>query len=368
MTEDNNKALFSQKGLAYLSVKVTRVDSNIFMGKKENLYRPPGARGIYGGQVIGQCLSAASATLDVDKPLHSMHCYFILAGNPTMDVIYLVKRVRDGKSFSTRIVNALQNGKVIFTLTAQYHAFENPPVQIRHDEPMPSVFGPDQLLTLQEYLHLISKEPYRSRLSEGLRNYLSRSQNRPVVIENKIVHRAFLKEATESERLSLSASNFMFNLGRAEDRCRLIWMRVRLDKDDSKSPQSSVVEDANFHRTMLAFMSDWNMVPAAFEHVGRLSSTGQKVDSMNRPISVEMMVSLDHAMWFHSSGEAQIRSDDWLLFVMKCHVAKNNRALTTAKVYTEAGELVVTAAQEGLIRLKQDMPSAGLRKADQSSL
>lgn len=316
---------------AEASVTVAMVDDDIFLAPKKLLYKPPLARGVYGGQVIGQALMAAANTVPAHIPVHSFHCYFILAGTPDRDIVYTCKRLRDGKSFFTRSVVARQGGRAIFSLTAQFQAPE-PSRGLEYHDPIPSVYRPEDLLDIYEYWQSIQTHP---ALNKTLREYIERVQKRPVTIDQRIVHRSFLRHDSSS-RHELIPNLWPLMIGDGKPQ-RFVWMKAHTDLSHAS---------VNIHKCVLAFMSDMSLIPTAIE-------------PLDKP-RIGMMVSLDHSMWFHSSSLATLRADEWLLFGMHCHVAGGSRALLTAKVWNQQGVLLVTVTQEALIRLIEKEATAKL--------
>ena len=313
---------------AEAAVTVEVIDRDIFIAPKRLLYKPPLARGVYGGQVIGQALMAAACTVPANIPIHSFHCYFILSGSPDKDLVYTVKRLRDGKTFFTRSVVAIQNGKAIFTLLAQFQAPE-PSRGLEYHDPLPAeVVMPEDLLDIYEYWQAIAGHP---KLTKNLREYVDKVAKRPVTIDQRIVHRSFLRN-DDSHREDLLPHLWPLMIGDGKP-LRYVWMKSHSDMSNSGQ---------NIHKCVIAFMSDMAFIPTAMEP---LYVEGGK------PPKISMTVSLDHSMWFHSTTETEIRADDWLLFGMKCHVTGGSRALLTAKVWTREGDLVVSVTQEALIRL-----------------
>jgi len=312
---------------AETSVAVVEVDSDIFLAPKKRLYKPPFARGVYGGQVIGQALMAAAKTVPSDVPFHSFHCFFILSGSPEKDIIYTVKRLRDGRSFYTRTVNAVQNGKAIFTLTAQFQTPE-PSRGLAYHDAMPVVQKPHELLDIYECWRAMSNH---EGLHAPLRDYIDRVLKRPVTIDQRIVHRAFLRN-TDQYRRELLPNLWPLMVGDGKPQ-RFIWMKSHADLSTT---------NVNVHKCVIAFMSDMAFIPTAMEPLYGEGKTKPRIT---------MTVSLDHSMWFHSP---EIRADEWLLFGMYCHVTRGSRALLTCKVWNESGDLVVSVTQEALIRLAND--------------
>lgn len=318
------------------SVSVESVDDDIFLGKKDHLYKPPMARGVYGGQVIGQALMAAAQTVPPDVPLFSFHCYFLLSGSPERDIVYSVKRHRDGRSFFTRSVVAVQNGKSIFTLNAQF-AMPEPSRGLQYHDPIPQgIFTPDQLMDIAEYWKCISDH---SSLQAPLKEYIDRAMNRPVTISQKIVHRSFLK-TTDQYRDELLPHLWPLMVGNGKPQ-RFIWMKTHSDLPETTS--------LNVHKCVIAFMSDMSFIPTAMEPL-----YGPGAASKHSPPKIGMTVTLDHSMWFHSPS---VKADEWLLFGMYCHVTGGSRALLTCKVWNTGGELVLSVTQGALIRLQDDTVS-----------
>lgn len=312
---------------AEASVNVEAIDDDVFVAPKKLLYKPPFARGVYGGQVIGQALMAAACTVPEHVPIHSFHCYFILGGNPDKDLVYIVKRLRDGKSFFTRSVVARQGGKALFTMAAQFHVPE-PSRGLSYHSPMPRVAQPDELMDIYEYWKSIADHP---GIKQPLREYIDRAQRRPVTIDQKIVHRAFSRtDATYRDELIQHLWPLMVSDGKPE---RYIWMKSHARLDGG----------ANIHKCVIAYMSDMAFIPTAMEP---LYGPGKKAPRIG------MTVSLDHSMWFHTVENVELRADEWLLFGMNCHVAGGARALLSAKVWNQKGDLLVTVSQEALIRLE----------------
>ena len=314
---------------AEASVTVDVLDDDLFRGPQKLLFKPPGARGTFGGQVCSQALMAAAHTVPRDIPIHSFHCYFIRSGDSSRDIIYHVKRVRDGKSFFTRTVVAKQGGAALFTMAAQFHRPE-PSRGLAYHAPMPDVYKPDELIDLPEYWNAISSHP---SIKTSLRQYLEAAQRRPVSIDQRVVHRAFLRnDKTYREELLPQLWPLMVGNGKAE---RYIWMKSH----------TSLSGGPNIHKCVIAYMSDIGIIPTAMEP---LSNGDSKMPR------VAMTVSLDHSVWFHSREGTELRADEWLLFGMHCNVAGGARALITAQVWNQTGQLVVTVKQEALIRLQDD--------------
>lgn len=266
---------------------------------EQNLFRgvspQEGWQRVFGGQVVGQALVAASNTVDDNRPCHSLHGYFMRPGDPKVPIIYEVERIRDGRSFTTRRVVAIQHGRAIFSMSASFHIEEE---GYEHQFEMPDVPQPEDL---PSELDLIN--PVISKMPERIQNYWKRE--RP--IEMRPVHmRDFLSPREEEPRQN-------------------IWIR-----STGKLP-----DNAALHKCVLGYASDMTLLD---------TSLLPHATSMLDP---EMMLaSLDHAMWFHRP----FRADTWLLYVHDSPSASSSLGLTRGQIYTRDGVLVATVSQEGLIR------------------
>jgi acyl-CoA thioesterase-2 len=250
---------------------------------------------VFGGQVAGQALVAAGRTVPPDRPVHSLHAYFIRPGDPSVPLIYMVDRVRDGRSFTTRRVSAIQHGKTIFTLSASFHQPEPGPV---HADPMPDVPPPDAI------------EPTPDRLARFFGAELPRE-----IRDNPIELRSVGPLSVEAERdPSLRTTR------------NKVWLRVNGELPD----------DPLLHVCLMTYASDMTLLdPVLLGH--GLSWLDGRTNG----------ASLDHAMWFHRP----FRADQWLLYAQESPVAYGARGLARGEVFTQGGDLVVSVVQEGLIRV-----------------
>ena len=254
-----------------------------------------GTPAVFGGQVLGQSLAAASLTVGADRPVHSMHAYFLLPGEHA-PIEYSVDRVRDGRSFTTRHVVARQGERIIFEMSASFQTVDD---GVEHQLAMPAVEGPEGLVSeLDQRLALGDRLPERWRI-KGLE---------PHGIEYRRVEADDL--LTPIVRPSESA----------------IWMRAIAPLPD----------DPVVHRALLAYASDHGLLRAAMLPHGLSFMSGQV-----RPAS------LDHAMWFHRD----FRMDDWLLYVLDSPSASGARGLCRGSLFTRDGRLVASTAQEGMLRI-----------------
>lgn len=267
------------------------LELNLFRGvsPKEGWQR------VFGGQVVGQALVAASNTVEDARPCHSLHGYFMRPGDPKVPIIYEVDRIRDGRSFTTRRVVAIQHGRAIFSMSASFHVEED---GYEHQFSMPDVPQPEDLPSEHELL-----DPVIARMPERIQQYWQRE--RP--IELRPVHmRDFLSPSQEKPQQN-------------------VWIR-------STGP---LPDNAALHKCVLAYASDMTLLD---------TSLLPHATSMLDPQM--MLASLDHAMWFHRP----FRADSWLLYVHDSPSAASSLGLTRGHIYTRDGVLVATVSQEGLIR------------------
>jgi len=268
-----------------------QVEFDIFRGQS-----PAGERRqrVFGGQVAGQALVAAGRTVPTDRQVHSLHAYFIRPGDPTVPLVYIVDRVRDGRSFSTRRVTTVQHGKTIFTLSASFHLPES---GFEHSDAMPVVPAADQIEPTADRLRRL----YGRTVEEYVRS-------NPIDIRYVGPLPA---EAAKDPSLISSRS--------------VVWLRANGELPD----------DPLLHVCLMTYASDMTLLDTVLLAHG--AWWGE---------SVSNGASLDHAMWFHRP----FRIDRWLLFVQDSPTASGARGLARGEVYTEAGDLVVSVVQEGLLR------------------
>jgi acyl-CoA thioesterase-2 len=275
-------------------LNLEQIEVNIFRGRSpdETVQR------VFGGQVAGQALVAAGRTVPADRPVHSLHAYFIRPGDPSVPLVYTVDRVRDGRSFTTRRVTAIQHGKPVFTLSASFH---HPEAGLEHATPMPAVPRPEELRSNAE------------RLAEAVGAPLPR-HFRDSPIELRSVGPLSVELARDPSL-------------RAEDEhSNLVWVRVTEELPD----------DPLLHVCLMTYISDLTLIETALLEHGITMLDGRTTGA-----------SLDHAMWFHRP----FRADRWLLYAQESPVAAGGRVLARGQVFTAAGDLVVSVVQEGLIRI-----------------
>ncbi|HLX47063.1 MAG TPA: acyl-CoA thioesterase II [Streptosporangiaceae bacterium] len=272
-----------------------QIEVNIFRGRSpdERVQR------VFGGQVAGQALVAAGRTVPADRPVHSLHAYFIRPGDPAVPLVYMVDRTRDGRSFTTRRVSVIQHGKTIFTLSA---SFQLPEPGIEHAAAMPGVAPPDSIAPTIERLEKLfgPLEPRYERRFTG--NPVELRFPGPLTVE------------AQRDPSLRTAKN-------------MVWLRVDGDLPD----------DPLLHVCLMTYASDMTLLDSVL-----LAHGLSWVDG------VAMGASLDHAMWFHRP----FRADQWLLYSQESPVASGARGLARGQVFTQDGQLVVSVVQEGLIRTK----------------
>jgi acyl-CoA thioesterase II len=268
-----------------------QIEVDIFRGRS-----PEGERRqrVFGGQVAGQALVAAGRTVPEDRPVHSLHAYFIRPGDPTVPLIYLVERVRDGRSFTTRRVTTIQHGKTIFTLSASFHRDEP---GVEHADPMPDVPSPDAIATTAERMEKL--------FGPSVREWYD---GNPIDIRH-IGPLSFEAERDPSLRTTRN----------------MVWLRV-----DGDLPN-----DPLLHVCLMTYASDMTLLDSVLLAHGLSWADGRTTGA-----------SLDHAMWFHGP----FRADRWLLYAQDSPVARGSRGLARGEVYTSDGDLVVSVVQEGLVR------------------
>lgn len=260
--------------------------------------RQPGGIGrVFGGQVIAQGLIAAMREVEPERNLHSLHAYFMRAGDEEQEITYQVERDFDGGSFSTRRIIALQSERPILSMSASFHRLEP---GFNHEDPMPNVPGPDDLMT--EYEAIVKEADVAT--ADRLMHF---QQVRPI-------------EVRPVERYS------MLN-PKPQQALRHCWLRLG----------ARIGDDPNLHRAILAYASDMMLLGTCILPHG--------INWTKRGVTT---ASLDHAVWFHDD----FRIDDWLLYAMDSPWAGRARGFNRGKFYTRDGRLVASVAQEGLIRYR----------------
>lgn len=271
-----------------------QLEHNLYRGESRDI----GTRDVFGGQVLAQALSAAVHTVEPDRLVHSLHAYFILPGDIQAPIVYHVDRIRDGRSFTTRRVVAVQHGRAIFFMSASFQVAEE---GVSHQMPMPEVKKPDEIPSLKS----LFPEPPQG-LPEVLRRYFAEDQPvefRPVTLDNPFA-------PVPREPINH------------------VWFRIT----------EKVADQPSLHRILLAYVSDFNLLGTAMRpHALSAAQPGIKV------------ASLDHALWFHRP----FRADDWLLYALDSPSSSESRGFCRGSIFTQSGELIASVAQEGLIRVSK---------------
>jgi acyl-CoA thioesterase-2 len=269
------------------------LEHNLFRGRSPQV----GWQRVFGGQVIGQALVAAARTVD-GRTVHSLHAYFMRPGDPAVPILYEVERLRDGNTFSTRRVTAVQHGQPIFVMAASFQIEES---GFDHQLAMPKVPQPEDLPSEAQL-----KELYIHRASPAVRAYWER----PRPIELRPVD---LRHYVSRERL---------------DPTQFVWVKAA----------GTLPDDRHIHRAVLAYLSDMTLLDTALFAHGRVI--------FDQDLQV---ASLDHALWFHRP----FRADEWLLYAEDSPSASGARGFTRGSLFSRDGKLVASVAQEGLIRQHQ---------------
>ncbi|TKY90563.1 hypothetical protein EX895_000561 [Sporisorium graminicola] len=314
------------------ALQVEEIDADLY--KSLTLWKPARARGVFGGQVIAQAVAASNKTVREGMLLHSLHSYFLLAGDETRPIIYQVSRVRDGGSYVTRSVNAIQKGRSIFTIILSYQKPE--PHEPAFAIPLPSLDaegrflmesitgshatgnhsaksitfrslpGPDACpLNEERYQEVLRRGYADDRVRQVLEGWISDRKASPVEIRDA------LPGMYDNNGIPTPGNQQAF------------WMRTRRPMEGGLEAQ----------KVALAYASDFYLL-----------STVPK--ALNNSRRIKMMASLDHSMWFYQPFEVH----NWLLFVMQTQAASNGRGVVVGRIYREDGTLVAVVSQEGLVR------------------
>jgi acyl-CoA thioesterase-2 len=272
------------------------IEVNIFRGLSPDEER----QRVFGGQVAGQALVAAGRTVEDGKRVHSLHAYFLRPGDPTVPILYEVDRIRDGRSFTTRRVVAIQHGQPIFHLSASFQVHEE---GLEHQDPMPYAPAPETLPSAEELL-----PAHADKFPD------------PGVVDR-------LLEARAAVDLRYVEAPPFLTAGVAREPRSQVWFRAR----------GRLADDPMLHVCLATYVSDMTLLDSVLLAHGRGGwAVGDVVGA-----------SLDHAMWFHRP----LRADEWLLYDQRSPSASGGRGLGTARIYTLDGRLAVSVIQEGLVRV-----------------
>lgn len=270
-----------------------QIEHNIFRGFNRDI----GSGRVYGGQALAQALVAAARTVEPDRTAHSVHCYFILPGDVKAPIVYDVDRLRDGRSFTTRRIVAIQHGRAIFNLAASFHIQEP---GASHQIDMPDVPPPDDL---PRDLDMIRDNAHR--IPAHLRPVFT--QKRPIEFRPVDPVDPFNPEVRPP--------------------VQYLWLRA----------VEPIPDDPLMHQAVLAYASDYGLLRTALYPHG--------ISLMHPDFQA---ASLDHAMWFHRP----VRVDQWLLYAIDSPIACGARGFTRGSIFTQDGVLVASTAQEGLMRMR----------------
>jgi len=270
-----------------------KIDENIYRGQN---YQAPWGR-VFGGQVMAQAAHAARRTVPEDRHLHSLHGYFILGGDISVPIIFQVDQIRDGRSFTTRRVVAIQKGRAIFNLSASFQIEEE---GFEHQISMPNVPSPDALISDREWA-----SQYKKELPDLFKRYQQ-------------IHPVEFRPVERFDPLNI----------RNQQPFRHIWLRAN----------GPLPKDKQIQKEVLAYASDYNLM-----------GTSLLPHRSNFDRKFIQMASLDHAMWFYHDFDLS----DWLLYAMDSPAASNSRGLNRGNFFNQDGKLVASCVQEGLIRNRQ---------------
>ncbi|WP_219952754.1 acyl-CoA thioesterase II [Dickeya zeae] len=272
-------------------LNLEKLEEGLFRGQSQDL----GLRQVFGGQVVGQALSAAKQTVPPERFVHSFHSYFLLPGDSQKPIIYDVETLRDGNSFSARRVSAIQNGRSIFYMTASFQTRES---GFEHQSDMPLVTPPDELPSEQDIARSME-----SLIPPAMRQVFT--NDRPIEIRPVKFHNPLKGEAAPP--------------------VRQVWCRAN----------GAMPDDERTHQYLLGYTSDCHFLLTALQPHG--------VGFLERGMQV---ATIDHAMWFHRP----FRLDDWLLYTVESPSASGARGFVRGQFYTREGVLVASSVQEGVIR------------------
>lgn len=273
------------------TLDLEKLEENLFRGTSPQV----GWQRVFGGQVIAQALMAAQRTVSAERFVHSLHAYFMRPGDPLVPIVYQVDRIRDGASFATRRIVAIQHGKAIFSMSASFQIDEG---GFDHQAKIPDVPQPEQLMSEDQM-----RDAFLAKAPPAIRKYWE--NKRPIEIRPVSLTHYISKEKLEPQQN--------------------IWVRA----------VGAVPDDPHYQAAVLAYLSDMTLLDTS------LYAHGTTIFD-----PAIQAASLDHAIWFHRP----CKLDDWLLYVQDSPSASGARGLTRGSLFTRDGILVASMAQEGLIR------------------
>ncbi|KPD03528.1 acyl-CoA thioesterase II [Moellerella wisconsensis] len=276
-------------------MELEKIEEGLFRGQSEDLGLPQ----VFGGQVVGQAMYAAEQTVPSERMINSFHSYFLRPGDSRRPIVYDVEILRDGGSFSARRVSAIQHGKPIFYMTASFQTQED---GYQHQNLMPDIPGPDNLISQDKIIEKIA-----ANLPEAIRKYALRPN--PFEFRPIEFYSPFDNKPQEPNRY--------------------IWFKSQGELPDIPS----------LHHYLLGYVSDYNFLPTALQPHGR--------GFMERNLQV---ATIDHSMWFHRP----FKLDEWLLYAIESPSASGGRGFVKGQIYDQRGNLIATAVQEGLMRIRNN--------------
>lgn len=272
-------------------LQLETIEQGIYRGQSQDL----GFRTLFGGQVMGQALSAAQETVNVSQHVHSFHSYFLRPGDASKPVVYDVENLRDGKSFNTRRVQAIQNGQTIYCMTASFQREEK---GLEHQDCMPNVPQPEEVQSYTDYIF-----EHQDKIPEKMRGKL---------LSEKPIELRPIQKYNWYQPEKMPAT------------CQM-WIKA----------SGKLSDDLRIHTYMLAYTSDFHFLPTAVYPHG-VSPWQENFQ----------MATIDHAMWFHRP----FRIDEWLLYSVDSPTASGGRGLVKGQIFNQKGQLVASTMQEGVIR------------------
>ncbi|KIY53192.1 Thioesterase/thiol ester dehydrase-isomerase [Fistulina hepatica ATCC 64428] len=297
------------------SIEVDELDTNLF--RSRNLRLPFGARGVFGGQVISQALFAATKSVESAFGLHSLHCYFLLSAAHDIPILYYVERVRNGRSYVTRVVKAVQRGRAVFVMMCSFQKPE--PLQPQFQWKMPSVPSPETCELEEDRLR--RRAAQSMHIPEAYRFLLHLAEERarsPVYVRIARAH----EEMTDDGMV-----RYMY------------WMRAK---------DVPVACGAMYQKCVLGYMSDLHLLPVAWRTMGM--ERGER-----GPNTISMSSTLDHSIYYYSDN---FDCGEWMLYVMTCPRTGSGRGVVHGQVYTRDGCLVAVLSQEGVVRAATREPDS----------
>lgn len=277
------------------TLDLERIEVNLYRGSSPQI----GWQRVFGGQVVAQALAAAQRTVEDDRSIHSLHGYFMRPGDPSVPIVYDVARDRDGKSFTTRRIIAIQHGQPIFSMLSSFHVAEE---GLEHEMPMPEVPAPESLPDEKELV-----KNFADRMPPNMRSYFAR--DRPIELRPCDPHH-------------------YVDPGRSKGFVQNVWFRATGPLPDAP----------RLHQCVLAYASDMTLLDTAL--------VAHHTNIFDNRL---MLASLDHALWFHRP----FRADEWILYAEDTPSAAGARAFNRGLIFSREGHLIASAAQEGMVRTKR---------------